>query len=507
MIKKSLKFLLGCTLLTTTVNLKVRANVVPNSLFTNNMVIQQGVKVPIWGKASEGEKITVSFAGQTVSTVAKQGKWQVNLQPIKANSIPQKMSIQGDNLVEISNVLVGEVWICSGQSNMEMALGKSWPLPVTNAQEEIAKANYPSIRQYSIQRRASDTLVWDANASWMICDTANAKNFTAVGYFFGRDLYNHFHVPIGLIFSAWGGTPAERWTPRDVLAADTGLKKIVDAYNQAAKEYPIERAKYKEEEKAKLVQWVADTLAASLAHKTIPKKPTPPANPLGGAGGIYNSMIHPLIPYAIKGVIWYQGEADRDKSNQYKRLFPAMINAWRTNFGQGQFPFLFAMIAPWMNQSPLIREAQLFTLSKVPNTAMASTIDCGDSANIHPPHKQPVGERLAIAARALAYNEKIEYAGPMYSSDKIVGNKIEITYTHVGKGLESKSGDLIGFAIAGEDKKFVPATAVIKGNKVEVSNPNISNPKYVRFGWANFPKINLYNKDGLPAVPFRTDID
>ncbi len=487
--------------------LTVKANVKPNTLFSKNMVLQQGVKVPVWGKADEGEQVTVSFAGQKVSTITKQGKWMVELKPLKADESPKKLLIEGKNRIEIDSVLVGEVWICSGQSNMEMVLGKSWPLPITNVQQEIANAKYPSIRQFSIQKRVSDTLVWDANGSWTACDTSTAKNFTAVGYFFARDLYNHFHVPIGLIFAAWGGTPAERWTPRDALSADTGLKKIVDAYNLSVKQYPLERAKYKEEEAALLAKWVADTLAASQAHKTIPRKPSAPANPLGGAGGIYNYMINPIIPYAIKGVIWYQGEADRDKSEQYKRLFPTLINAWRTNFGQGQFPFLFAMIAPWMNQSPLIREAQLFTLSKVPNTAMASTIDCGDSLNIHPPHKQPVGARLAIAARALAYNEKIEFAGPMYDSEKIVGNKIEITYTHVGKGLESKSGDLIGFAIAGEDKKFIPVTAVIKGNRVEVSHPNISSPKYVRFGWANFPKINLYNKDGLPAVPFRTDKD
>lgn len=503
----SLKRFLGCVILIIA-NLKVQANVVPNSLFSNNMVLQQGVKVPIWGKASEGEKITVSFAGQTVSTIAKQGRWQVSLQPLKANSTPQKLLIQGDNLVEINNVLVGEVWICSGQSNMEFALGGAWPLPITNAKEEMANANYPFIRQYFIRKgRASDTLVRDANSVWQVCDTATAKNFSAVGYFFARDLYNNLHVPIGLLFTAWGGTPAERWTPRDVLAADTGLKKIVDAYNQAMKEYPLERAKFKEEEKAKLAQWVADTLVASQAHKPIPKKPTPPSSPLGGAGGLYNSMISPLIPYAIKGVIWYQGEADRDKAEQYKRLFPTMINAWRTNFGQGEFPFLYVMIAPWMNMTPWIREAQLYTLSKVPNTAMASTIDCGDSVYIHPPYKQPLGTRLALAARAIAYKEKIEYSGPMYSSYKIVGSTIEISYTHIGKGLESKSGDLIGFSIAGEDKKFVPATAVIKGNKVEVSSPVISKPLYVRFAWANFPKINLYNKDGLPAVPFRTDVD
>lgn len=505
--KMSFKYLLGCAIVII-VNLKVQANVVPNTLFSNNMVLQQGVKVPIWGKASEGEKITVSFAGQKVSTIAKEGVWQVSLRPMKANSVPQKMLIQGDNLVEINNVLVGEVWICSGQSNMEMALGGFWPLPITNAKEEIANANYPSIRQYFIRKgRASDTLVRDANSVWQVCDTSTAKNFSAVGYFFAKDLYNHLQVPIGLLFTAWGGTPAERWTPRDVLAADTGLKKIVDAYYQAVKEYPLARAKYKEEEKAKLAQWVADTLAASQANKPIPKKPMPPANPLGGAGGLYNSMIHPLIPYAIKGVIWYQGEADRDKAEQYKRLFPIMINAWRTNFGQGQFPFLYVMVAPWVGMTPRIREAQLFTLSKVSNTAMVSTIDCGDSVYIHPPYKQPVGARLAIAARAIAYKEKIEYAGPMYNNYKIIGNSIEISYTHVGKGLESKSGDLIGFTIAGEDKKFVKATAVIKGNKVNVSNPDIPKPLYVRFAWENFPKINLYNKDGLPAVPFRTDID
>ena len=488
-------------------HLSVKADVKPNSLFSDNVVLQRGVEVPVWGTAADGEKITVSFAGQKLSTVAKGGNWFVKLKALKASSVPQKMTIQGDNLVEITNIVVGEVWVCSGQSNMEMLLSSAWPAPITNWKEEASKANYPLIRQFFVAKKASDTSVKDANSSWVVCDTVTVKKFTAVGYFFARDLYKQLQIPIGLLFSSWGGTSAERWTPREILSADTALVKIVETYHQAMKEYPDKLAKYKAEESTIFVKWAADTLAASKENKTKPKKPSAPGNPIGGAGGLYNAMINPLIPYAIKGVIWYQGEADRDKAKQYQHLFPTMINAWRKNWNQGDFPFLFVMMAPFSSMRPEIREAQLFTLSTVKNTAMASTIDCGERTNIHPPYKQPVGARLALAARAVAYNEKIEYSGPLYTDYKSIDNTIRISFSHVGKGLDVKGDSIIGFTIAGENKKFLPAKAVVKGDNIILSNPQIAKPVAAGYGWETVPNVNLYNKDGLPAVPFRTDVE
>ena len=482
-----------------------RAFVKPNSLFSNNMVLQRGVEVPIWGTANEGEKVTVAFCGQRVSTITMDGKWMVKLKALKINSKPSTMTISGENSITIENILVGEVWVCSGQSNMEMMVGSAHPKPITNVREEIANANYPAIRQYHIAKIGSDTLVSDANTNWVVCDTFSVKNFTAVGYFFARDLYKTMKVPIGLLFTAFGGTPAENWTPRSTLESNPEFKKIVDGYKMAMMNYPILLDSFNHNKSTILAKWAADTLAASLAQKPIPKKPEIPRNPIGGAGGLYNAMINPLIPYAIKGVLWYQGEANNLRAKKYQILFPMMIEAWRKNWNLGEFPFLFVQIAPYREMNPAIREAQLLTLNKVSNTAMVVTTDCGDSITVHPAFKQPIGNRLSLAARALAYHEKIEYSGPLYKSFEVKGNTIEVSFTHNGKGLMAKDGDLKGFTISADGKNFVTATAEIKGDKVIVYSTAVTSPKAVRYGWADFPRVNLYNMEGFPASPFRTD--
>ena len=484
------------------------AIVKPNSLFSNNMVLQQGVIVPVWGTANEDEKVTVEFNGQKVSTIAKNGKWMVKLKALKANSTPSEMIISGENTIKIVNILVGEVWICSGQSNMARQLGlRTGQKPIINWKEEASAANYPAIRQYYVPNHASDSSISDANSKWLVCDTNTVKSFTAVGYFFGRDLHKQLNVPIGLLFSAVGGTPAENWTSRAAMESNPELKVLVEDYDKAINNFPNALAKYKENEATILAKWTNDSLNALAAHKPLPIKPIPPRKPSGGAGGLYNGMINPLIPFAIKGVIWYQGEANNGKTKQYQTLFPTLISDWRKNWNEGEFPFLYVQIAPFKGISPELREAQLLSLNKVQNIAMAVITDCGDSADIHPAFKQPVGNRLSLAARALAYKEKIEYSGPLYKGYEVKNNAIEIVFTHIGKGLISKDGDLIGFTIAGDDKKFVPAKAVIKGNKVIVSSSEVTSPKSVRFGWANVPITNLFNQDGLPASPFRTDVE
>ena len=500
--KKSLVFGLFVMMLA-----KSFATVKPNSLFSNNMVLQRGVAVPVWGTAGKDEKVTVNFNGQIVTTTAKEGKWQLKLKPLKTGG-PYKMIISGENTLTIENILVGEVWICSGQSNMERQLGlRGGQRPIVNWIEEAAAANYPEIRQYHVANHPSDTAISDANAKWEICDTSSVKEFSAVGYFFARDLYKHLKVPIGLLFSSVGGTPAEKWTTRLTLESDPELKKLVEDYDKAKLEYPDAIAKYKRDLPALMIKYATDTLSALASNKPFPAKPTPPHNPFGGAGGLYNGMINPLIPYAIKGVIWYQGESNGGRAKQYRTLFPTMITDWRNHWNQGNFPFLFVQIAPYKGADPLLREAQLLTLNKVPNVAMTVTTDCGDSADIHPTFKQPVGNRLYLAARALAYNEKIEYSGPIYKSFEVKGTTIELNFDHIGIGLMAKDGDLTGFTIAGADKKFVDATAIIKGNKVIVSNAVIDKPVAVRFGFTNLAKGNLFNVEGLPASPFRTDVE
>jgi len=483
------------------------ATVKPNSLFSDNMVLQRGVAIPIWGTASEGERVTVTFNGHKVTTIAKEGKWLVKLKALKANSKPSEMIISGETTVKIENILVGEVWVCSGQSNMEMLLSSAWPKPIINWKEEAAAANYPEIRQYHVAKKATDSLVSDANSKWVICDTTSVKKFTAIGYFFARDLYKHLNVPIGIIFSSVGGTPAQDWTRRATLEANPELKVLVEEHDKAVIKYPAALEKFKNEKDQLMAKWAEDTLIAFNTHKSIPKKPAAPRDPAEGAGGLYNAMINPLIPYAIKGVVWYQGESNRHNPKQYRILFPTLINDWRTTWNQGDFPFLYVQVAPYWEMVPEIREAQLLTLDKVLNTAMAVTTDCGDSAAIHPPLKQPVGNRLQLAARALAYHEKIEYSGPLYKGYDIKEHSIEISFTHTGKGLQAKDGDLTGFTIAGNDKNFVVAKAVIKGNKIVVSSTEVASPKAVRFGWSNTPVLNFYNIDGLPASPFRTDVE
>lgn len=482
------------------------AMVKPSSLFSDNAILQRNAEVPVWGTASEGEKITVSFAGQQLETIARNGKWLVKLKPLKAGG-PFSMTIKGENEIVVKNILVGEVWLCSGQSNMERQLGpRGGQKPIFNWEQERDNANYPEIREYYVPRKASAVPVEDVESKWVICSPATVSDFTAVGYFFARDLYRELKVPVGILFSAFGGTPAENWTSYSALESDTALKKVVVAYEEKIRQFPADLEKYRQEEAGLLEKYRADSALARQAGKSLPRKPSAPANPVysGAAGGLYNGMIYPLLPYAIKGATWYQGESNRDNAAFYQKLFPAMINNWRKEWKQGEFPFLFVQVAPYKDMTPLIRESQLLTALSVPNTAMVVTTDCGDSADIHPVWKQPVGARLALAARALAYKEKLEYSGPVFQSMTIKGTQAILSFTHA-RQLVSKEGSLQGFVVAGEDGQFVSADAIIKGKTVLVSAPGVARPVAVRYGWTNVPHVNLYNEAGLPASPFRTD--
>ena len=492
----------------------VWAEVRPNRLFSDNMVLQQGMAVPIWGTASPGEKVTVDFAGQIRSATADlNGRWMVRLASMSASAEPGTMTITGstgDLKSQISSILVGEVWVCSGQSNMERQLGlRPSQKPIDNWQQEVADANYPLIRHFGVARRTSDTPVTDVSGIWEVCSPQTASQFTAVGYFFGRDLHKAIKVPIGLIHSSVGGTPAEAWTSRPTLEAHPELRGLIEAYEQSIKDFPDRLEQYKQEASKLMEKYNADVEQAKKGGKPLPRRPSTPVEPsraMGHPCGLYNAMIVPLQPYAIRGAIWYQGESNDGRASQYLSLFPKMIADWRKAWDQGQFPFLFVQIAPHVGKTPEIREAQLLSWQRTHNTAMVVLTDCGDPNDIHPPRKQPVGARLALAARAIAYGEKIEYSGPVFKVMKIQGARATLTFTHIGKGLTAKDGDLRGFTIAGKDKVFVPAQAEIRGRTVVVQSPQVARPVAVRYGWANVPDGNLFNKEGLPASPFRTDV-
>ncbi len=507
----------------------LHADVKPNPLFTDGAVLQRGQPVPVWGTARNGEKVTVDFAGQKVSTTAADGKWSVNLKPLKEGG-PFTMKITGDNAVTVNNLLVGEVWVCSGQSNMEWKFTQA-----DNAKEEGPKADYPKVRMFTVKKKVSAKPLAEAEGSWVECSPQTVGGFSAVGYFFARDLYQKLGVPVGMIHTSWGGTPAQAWTSLEGFGDEPELKAYADAAKQKLATYDADavayagkieefnkQAKEWEETVGKAYQetlkaWNETSAQAKQEGKPLPPKPAPsspqpkaPPSPNGGSGspaGLYNGMIAPIIPYGIKGAIWYQGESNAGQSKQYRTLFPAMIADWRARWKQGDFPFLFVQIAPFNGQPPEIREAQFLTLAKVKNTAMAVTTDVGNATNIHPTQKEPVGQRLALAARALAYGEKIEYSGPLYDSMTAKGGQIVLNFKHAGSGLVAKDGELKGFTIAGEDKKFVPAKAEIQGSTIVVSAEGVSRPKAVRYGWANVPDVNLFNKEGLPASPFRTDVD
>lgn len=483
------------------------ANVVPNTLFSNNMVLQRGTKVPVWGKADDNENVTVEMCGQKVTTVAKDGKWFVQLQPLKAGG-PFELVIKGNNIVTISNVLVGEVWLCSGQSNMERKIGQAMVKKEYLWADEIKNANnYPLIRQYTVPELPSTMPIDDANGKWEICDTGTVKGFTAVGYFFAKKIQENLNVPVGLLFSAYGGSQADRWMSRATMENNPELNYIVREYDSSIKAYPIAMEKYKNDEPKLQERWLADSIKLAAMNKRITYHYHPPTHPdlYGSCGGLYNGMLHPLIPYGIKGILWYQGESDRGKAKLYRPKFKGIIDEWRKDWNNSELPFLFVQLPGYKDYNPEIREAQYLIWKTVPKTSMVVVLDYGDSTNMHPINKKPVGERLALAARAIAYNQKVAYAGPVYKSMKVLGNKIELSFDFVYSGFDVHGDTLSDFVIAGNDRKFVPAKAEIKGDKIIVSAEGVDNPVAVRYGWRFMPTINLYNKEGLMAAPFRTD--
>lgn len=476
------------------------ADVQLHALFSEGAVLQQGRAVPVWGTARDGEKVTVQFQGQEKSTVAHGGRWQVRLQPLRAGG-PFSLIVRGDNTITRTNVLVGEVWLCSGQSNMGFQLWRA-----AQADAAIAAAADPQLRLFTVPRGGADEPQANLLGDWKDSTPHSASNFSAVAYFFGRELRRALRVPVGLIDSSVGGTPAEAWTSRATLEADPELKQILEQHAANVRTFDAQKAATAHQQA--LTRHHQAVAKAKAEGRKAPKAPTAVANPARSSkrpSALYNAMIAPLQPYALAGVIWYQGEANAGRAAQYQQLFPAMIRNWRDAWGQGDFPFLFVQIAPHERMTPEIREAQLLTWQRVPRTALVVTTDVGDATDIHPTQKAPVGERLALAARAVAYGEKVEYSGPVFDTMTVDGPRAVLTFKHTGGGLVARGGPLQGFTIAGVDGHFVPATARIEGDRVVVSAAGVDKPAAVRYGWARVPEVNLFNQAGLPASPFRTD--
>ncbi|MBC7889316.1 MAG: hypothetical protein H7Z13_15675 [Ferruginibacter sp.] len=623
----------------------VSANVRLTKIFGDNMVLQRDQTIPVWGWADSREKITLRFNKQTREVTADgSGKWKINFTAEAAGG-PYQLVITGNNIITISNILVGDVWVCSGQSNMEFRLQNA-----NDADREIQQANYPRIRHFEVPKTVSPQPKDDLTGSdWKLCSPATAGNFTAVGYFFAKELQRELNVPIGLINTSWGGTHVETWTSRDAFENDEEFKTMIAGMqvlniDSMARQKIAATTKRLEKIQASFppsstevsrwkttsfddrpwpkmmvpglweqqalgdfdgVVWLRKTvnIAAGDAGKAavlelamiddadecyvngikvgitrgynVKRKYSIPSNLLkegknviairvednGGGGGVYgeaagvklligsitlslegewlfqvesvstgsagvgpnssptllyNGMIHPLIPFAIKGATWYQGESNAGRAYQYRKAFPLMITDWRKKWKQGDFPFYFVQLATFNASNgdsrkgsswAELREAQTLTLA-LPNTGMAVTTDIGNPTDIHPKNKEDVGKRLAAIALNKTYGKGNVYSGPVYQSFKVEGNKIILSFTNIGGGLSAKNilDSLNGFEIAGADQQFFTAKAYIDGDKVVVYHDQVVNPVAVRFGWAdNAGKDNLFNKEGFPAGPFRTD--
>jgi len=479
-----------------------RADVTLPSLLADHMLVQRGLPVHVWGTAAPAESVSVTFRNETRSAIANElGRWSLYLSPGEAGG-PFQMTIQGNNTLTLSDILVGDVWVASGQSNMELPMTR-----VTNSAAEIAAANDPKIRLFQVNKKASDHPLTDVEAkTWVACTPETVADSSAVAYFFARDLRQKESVPIGLIESYWGGTAAEAWTSLRALSADAALMPVFAERVPAVEEQSNTILRLANEDRD--FEHVA--AEAKAEGKPAPNRRWHPDFAAWDPSSLYNGMIAPLTPFAVRGVIWYQGESNAgpERAPLYARLFQTMIRDWRRSWGEGDFPFLFVQLPNWiadpLNQWPEVREAQRQSLA-LRNTGMAVTIDVGDPSNLHPPDKQDVGARLALLARALIYGEKIEYSGPLFRQATTEDHALRVWFEHAANGLVAKGGELKGFEVAGSDGKFSPAEARIEGPAVVVSSSTVESPVYVRYGWSASPDCNLYNREGLPASPFRSE--
>ncbi len=484
----------------------VQADVTLPSIISDHMVLQGDAKVAIWGWAAPGEKVTVKIAGQVHTVQADpRGTWLANLKKLKPGA-KLEMTVTGTNTITVKDILVGEVWLCTGQSNMERPMSS-----VRDTAREISDANYPEIRLFTVPRtRVMSAPMETCGGKWVVCTPDSVPSFSAVGFLFGRELHKDLKRPIGLIHSAVGGTEIELWIDYKVY------KAAVDAAGDAAwPPYDPQIAEANHQEA--LRNWAVAFEKAKALGTHEPDKPRKAVDPKSrkrGQADYFNGMIHPITRYAIRGAIWYQGEWNTWNAYWYRTLLPLMIKDWRFRWGQGDFPFGIVQLANHgdiqtqpveLSSEAEVREAQLLTLKRSPNTGLAVIIDTSEDGNLHPTNKQDVGHRLALWALAKVYGRENVYSGPVFDTMKIEKEKVRLCFKQTGGGLTAKGDTLTGFAIAGTDKVFYAAEATIEGSCVVVCSSNVAAPVAVRYGWANNPVCNLYNKEGLPASPFRTD--
>jgi sialate O-acetylesterase len=493
------------------------ADVKPAGLFVDNMVIQRETQAPVWGWGDAGEKVTVTGSwGQSADTTAdKSGKWSVKLQTPSAGG-PYAITLKGKNTIVIENVLSGDVWLCSGQSNMEWPVSKS-----VNPDEEIAKADYPQIRSFMVARNPVLEEADNCGGEWAVCSPETVADFSATAYFTGRELHKTLNVPIGLITTCWGGTCVEAWTPLAEQEDDTFAQARRAPLDEKAKSYTPEKAQanYKNQ----LAKWEKKSAAAKEKKERAPRKPVLKTDPRLNQkypGNLYNGMIHPLRPFAIKGALWYQGEKNAKEMAQaehYRLALARMVRSWREAWGR-DFPFYAVQLPNYKNPQvnpveahswPVIRESFVHVADHAPGVFTSTMIDLGEAKNIHPGNKQDVGLRMASTILNKTYG-KATPTTPFMKSFRIEGDNVVITFDYTGSGLVAKGGALKTFAIAGADKKIVWADAEIVTREgvecVVVSSAQVKEPVAVRYAWADNPaECNLYSKEGFPASPFRTD--
>jgi sialate O-acetylesterase len=472
----------------------VHADVRLHPLFSDHVVLQRDVPTNLWGTAAPGERVAVRIADQEHATEAGgDGRWRVRLAPTPAGG-PHTLTVQGTNRIDVRDVLFGEVWLASGQSNMHMLVRPNlpWSAGAVDYEKEIREADHPAIRVFDVQRQFAEAPAETCGGAWAVCSPETVGDFSATAYFFARALHRELNVPVGILSASVGATSIGAWTSRDAMEREPSGKPKLVAYDARVREY-----------------------AQAASNEKPPATTRPAKDPLQDINSptlLFNGMIAPLMPYAIRGTIWYQGESDAKWHAAYDPAFRTMVDDWRARWGQGDFPFLFVQLTargpratePADDNWAHMRESQAKCLT-VPNTGMAVTIDVGAEDTTHPRNKQAVGQRLALIAMAKVYGRPVVYAGPTYRDMSNGGNAIRVRFDHVGQGLRVAGDRLSGFAIAGEDRRFVWAQAGIDGREVIVSSPQVARPVAVRYAWADNPECNLFNANGLPAVPFRTD--
>ena len=493
----------------------LRAELKLPAIFGDHMVLQQKQSNPVWGWDAPGTKVTVTFAGQTKSGEARSdGRWEVKLDPVTANATPQVIAITGTTKRDIQDVLVGEVWMCSGQSNMGFTLNGDW-----NGDLEAAASDLPNLRLIKVPNMGTQELQSDFKGEWRASNADSAKSFSAVGFLYGRTLHQILHVPVGLIDNSWGGSAAEAWVRRSSLEKDPRFKTLMEG--TVKRETDLQSEKAKEDFEKATAKWKEDTekmKAAGLKPgQQLPRAPQSPDGWLKGngrPGNIFNGVMNPTLGYGIKGVIWYQGESNASRAWEYAQLFPFMIEQWRAEWKQGDFPFYWVQLADFMPEKPEpgdsawaeLREAQTKTMS-LPNTGQAVIIDLGEAKDIHPKNKHDVAARLVRWALVKDYGLKFPYRSPEFRKLEIKGDKAVVALDTFGSSLRPFDvAEAVGFAVCGEDKVWHWAKGkLLNGYQVEVSSDKVAAPIAVRYAWADNPVCNLFSNEGLPVVPFRTD--